>query len=143
MAVASSDPVGAGLVASIAKPGGNVTGLSLHTTDLSGKRLELLKTAVPTIAHVALLWNPTSNVLDWQATQRAAQLLDIRVISIEVRGPEDFERALASAELEQADALTMVPDPLLSARRLELAEFASSHGLPSVDPQREFTQVGG
>jgi putative ABC transport system substrate-binding protein len=143
MAVASSDPVGAGLVASIAKPGGNVTGLSLHTTDLSGKRLELLKTAVPTVCRIAVLWNPTSNLLDWHATHSAAQLLDLRVISIELRGPEDFEPALAVMLAEQADALIMVPDPLLSARRSELAQFASSHRLPSMDPQREYTQVGG
>jgi len=96
MAIANSDPVTAGLVANLARPGGNVTGIHLHTAELSAKRLELLKEAVPGISRVALLWNPDNNALDWRATQDAAQLMEVELDSVEVRGLADFERALAS-----------------------------------------------
>jgi putative ABC transport system substrate-binding protein len=143
MAIATSDPVATGLVASLARPGGNVTGVHLHTAELSAKRLQLLKEAVPRIARVALLWNPDISALDLRATQEAAQVMQVELDSVAVQGQADFEGALERVIGLQVDALILVPDPLLSARRAQLADMAIRHQLPAMDPQREFAVVGG
>src|SRR5512145_2712945 len=103
----SSDPVGTGFVASLARPGGNVTGVSGLVPEVAGKRLQLLKEVVPHAARVAVLWNAThaGKGLEWHETQVAAQALGVILQSIEVRGPDDFAPAFAALTTERPDAL--------------------------------------
>jgi len=141
----SGDPVKMGLVESLARPGGNVTGLSLETPDLAPKRLELLKEAVPTLARVAVLWNATNpvKVLDWHATQAAASALRLKVQALEVRGPTDFDGAFDSATRNRPDALVVLPDGLINSHRKQILNFALSRRLPGMYPYREFVDAGG
>ena len=142
---ASGDPIGSGLVASLAAPGGNVTGLSLMTTDLAGKRLELLKEILPGLSHVAVLWN-TTNVNQasvFKNTERAAQALGIEVQSVEVRSPDDVDSALAAAMREHAGALITVEDPVVMSSRQQIVDIAVKNRLPSMYGVREFVDAGG
>lgn len=110
-----SDPVGTRLVASLARPGGNLTGLSLLAPELSGKRLELLKEAVPGIARVAVLWNPTALGSSLKAMEAAAPFLGVQIQPLEVRSSTDFEGALQAAAKGRAGALAVTPDPLFNS----------------------------
>jgi putative tryptophan/tyrosine transport system substrate-binding protein len=141
----SGDPVKTGLVESLARPGGNVTGLSLLTPDLAPKRLELLKEAVPTLARVAVLWNATNpvKVLDWHETQAAASALGLQLHSLEVRGPPDFAGAFDAATRDRADALVVLPDGLINSHRKQIVDFATARRLPGMYPYREFVDAGG
>jgi putative tryptophan/tyrosine transport system substrate-binding protein len=141
----SGDPVKTGLVESLARPGGNVTGLSLLTPDLAPKRLELLKEAVPTLARVAVLWNATNpvKVLDWHETQAAASALGLQLHSLEVRGPPDFAGAFDAAPRDRADALVVLPDGLINSHRKQIVDFATARRLPGMYPYREFVDAGG
>jgi putative ABC transport system substrate-binding protein len=111
---AAGDPLGSGLVASLARPGGNVTGMSLMVPDLGGKRLELLKELLPRLARVAVLWNAanpySANV--FKETQGAGPTLGIEVQSLEVRGPDDLDGAFEAARKQRPDAMMTVEDPL-------------------------------
>ena len=113
----SGAPVETGLVASLARPGGNVTGLSLQVPETGGKRLELLKDAVPQASRVAVLWQAAypGKALEWQATQAAARTLGVTLHSVEVRGPDDFDGAFAAIAREHPDALIVFGDPLTLA----------------------------
>ena len=141
----SGDPVKTGLVESLARPGGNVTGLSLLTTELAPKRLELLKEAVPTLARVAVLWNAANpvKVLDWHETQAAASALGLQLQSLEVRGPPDFAGAFDAATRDRADALVVLPDGLINSHRQQIVDFAMARSLPGMYPYREFVEAGG
>jgi putative tryptophan/tyrosine transport system substrate-binding protein len=141
----SGDPVKMGLVESLARPGGNVTGLSLLTPELAPKRLELLKEAVPTLAHVAVLWNAANpvKVLDWHETQAAASALGLQLQSLEVRGPTDFAGAFDAATRDRADALVVLPDGLINSHRKQIVDFALASRLPGMYPSREFVDAGG
>jgi len=141
----SGDPVGTGLVASLARPGGNVTGLSSQASDLSPKRLELLKEAVPKLARVAVLWNAANpvNVLDWRETQAAAKALELRLQSLEIRGVEDFEATFSTATRDRADALVVFSDGLINNHRAQIVDFAEIMRLPAMYPYREFVDAGG
>src|SRR2546427_11099593 len=141
----AGDPVGSGLVASLAKPGGNVTGLSTFTRDLAAKRLQLLKEVVPVISRVAVLWNAANPyaVLNMRETEAAAQTLGVQVQSLEVRGPDDFENALPAAIRGRAGALIVVDDPLTFAYRMRIADFAARNRLPAMYGFREFAEAGG
>jgi putative ABC transport system substrate-binding protein len=112
--VNAGDPVGSGLVASLARPGGNVTGMSLMAPDLGGKRLELLKEVLPRLSRVAIIWNAANpySALVFDETQGAAKKLTIELQSLEVRGPGDFDGALATTMQKRVDALVIVEDPL-------------------------------
>jgi putative tryptophan/tyrosine transport system substrate-binding protein len=112
-----SDPVAAGLVASLARPGGNVTGLSDLAVGLSGKRLELLKETVPGASRVAALGNPTNaaSAADWRATQEAARTLGLDVWSVDVHSADDLPGAFETIARERPDALIMLADPLLGS----------------------------
>ena len=140
---ATGDPVGAGLVASLAQPGGNVTGLSLMAPDLAGKRLELLKELVPSISHVAVLWNAANpySALVFRETASAAQALRMEIQSLEVRSPADFGGALDTAKRQ--DALFTVEDPLTVTYRKEIANFAMVNRMPAIYGLREFEEAGG
>jgi len=139
------DPVGTGHVASLAKPGGNITGLATMAPDLSGKRLELLKEAFPRIARVAVLWNSANRAKaeDWRETQGAAHALGVTLQSREVRGPDDFPSVFASMTTQRPDALVTLDDPLLLNSRTSIVAFATKERLPVIYPQRDYTDAGG
>jgi putative ABC transport system substrate-binding protein len=141
----SSDPVGIGFVASLAQPGGNITGLSFMLTEVSGKRLELLQEAVPKLSHVAVLWNPTNpnSMLGFKETQTAAHALGLPLQPLEVRGPDEFDQAFAAMTREHADALVVLSNPLFFGHRRQLAELAVKHRLPAIFLFREYVEAGG
>jgi putative ABC transport system substrate-binding protein len=139
------DPVGTGLVASLARPGGNITGLSSLAPELSGKRLELLKEVVPGMTRVAVLWNPANpaNASVWKETQAAARALVLQLQSQEVRGPQDIEVAFALTDKARPDALLVLSDSLINMHRQQIAEFATQKRLPSVFASTEGVMAGG
>ncbi len=139
------DPVAGGLVESLARPGGNVTGLSQIAPEMAGKRLEVLKEIVPKLSRVAVLWNPqgTTSRLSWKELQLPARELGIQLHSAEVRSFSDFARALEDANAARAGALALMPDPLLAANLKEVADLAVNNRLPSIFHLREFTDAGG
>jgi putative ABC transport system substrate-binding protein len=140
--MASGDPLASALVTSLARPGGNVTGMSLMSRDLGGKRLELLKELLPLLARVAVLWNaanPYPTVV-FKETQAAGRTL---IQPLEVRSPDDFEGAFEVAKRERPGALITVEDPLTFAYLKRIADFAVANQLPSLHGIREFAMVGG
>jgi putative tryptophan/tyrosine transport system substrate-binding protein len=141
----AGDPVGSGLVASLARPGGNVTGMSLMAPDLGGKRLELLKEALPRLSHVAIIWNAANpySALVFDETRGAAKKLTVEIQSLEVRGPGDFDGALATTMGNHADALVIVEDPLTFNHLKKVAEFCADNRLPAIYGLREFADAGG
>ena len=142
----SSDPVGTGLVASLARPGGNVTGLSIISPDLSGKRLELLREVVPGLSRVAFLWNPDvrGNLLDYKETEGAASSLRVQLQSVEVVRAEDVDRAFSVVTKERAQALIVPPlNPVAFGNRDQIASFVQKNKLPSMYAQREYVDAGG
>jgi putative tryptophan/tyrosine transport system substrate-binding protein len=141
---ASSDPVGTGFVASLARPGGNITGQSLLSPELSGKRLELLKEVVAGVSVVAVLWNPDDPpaAISLRETQIAADTLGIKVESVMVRTPDDFERAFASAAKSHPQALIALPAPLMTIHAGRIADLALRDRLPSIALNSEFPQAG-
>jgi putative ABC transport system substrate-binding protein len=142
---AAGDPLGSGLVASLARPGGNVTGMSLMVPDLGGKRLELLKELLPRLSRVAVLWdaaNPYPAIV-FKETQAAGQRLGIEVRSLEVRGPNDFGGAFEAASKQRPDALITVEDPLTFNYQGRIADFAVVEQLPSLFGTREDVAAGG
>jgi putative ABC transport system substrate-binding protein len=143
--VAVGDPVREGLVASLARPGGNITGLTSISTELSGKRLELLKEAVPKVSRVAVLWNPAnaSNVSEFKETEVAARALGLKLRSLEVRSPDDFQGAFASAARDRANALVVVRDPLVDSHHFRILDFAIDKKLPSIHGEEQFVEAGG
>ena len=142
----SSDPVGTGFVASLARPGGNVTGNSTISPELSGKRLELLREVVPGLSRVAFLWNPDVRgaVLDYKETEGAAGSLHLQLQSVEVVRAEDLDRAFSAVTKERAQALIMpAANPVGFANRGQIASFAQKNRLPSMYAQREYVDAGG
>ena len=144
--VLSSDPAGAGFVASLARPGGNVTGLSTISPDTSGKRLELLREVVPKLSRLALLWNPDSrgNLLDYKETELAARSLHVELQSVELSRVEDLNRAFAAVTKGRAQAF-IVPagSPITITRQEQIAAFAQRNRLPSVFGMRDYVEAGG
>ena len=144
---ASIDPVGGNLVASLARPGGNLTGLSEQYTDLVLKWLELLKEAVPQASRVGVLtlstlWPVQSE--SWQALQQAAQTMRVTLHRVEVREPSDFERAFAGMPQEHVEALLVLPHPLVLRHRTRLVALAAERHLPTIwGPFRECVEAGG
>jgi putative tryptophan/tyrosine transport system substrate-binding protein len=128
------DPVGAGLVASLARPGGNITGLSDVSAELGGKRLQLLKEVIPGATRVAVLWNAANpgNVAAWKETQAAAHTLGLMLLSHEVRGPQDFNGAFALMAREHPDALLVLVDALLNMHSRQIVEFVSQQRIASM-----------
>ena len=139
-----ADPVGNGFVASLARPGGNVTGLVNLLADLSGKRLELLKEAIPGILRVGILWNPEnpSSVSGFKETQEAARALAMQLQSLEVRSADDFAGAFQAATKAKARALTVVSDSLMFSNRRRLLELASKNKLPTMHTQSLWVDAG-
>jgi putative ABC transport system substrate-binding protein len=141
----AGDPLGSGLVASLARPGGNVTGMSLMVPDLGAKRLELLKELLPRLSRVAVLWNAANpySALVYKETQAGGRTLGIDVQSLDVRGPDDFDGAFEAARRLRPDALITVEDPLTASYRKHIADFAAGQQLPSLHGIREFVAAGG
>jgi putative ABC transport system substrate-binding protein len=140
-----SDPVRSGLVASLARPGGNVTGLALFATELSGKRLELLREALPGVTQVAVLWNPTNPVAQYflREAEVAAQALRLQLRPVEVPSPDEIEAAFVAMIRAGVDAFVTLNDAMLWNQRRRIADLAAQHRLPALFPEREFVEAGG
>jgi len=139
------DPVGARVVANLAQPGGNITGISLLATELSAKRLELLREIVPKVSRIAMLWNDTnpSMVLRAQETHRAAAKLGVVIQSVGVHVPIDLDAAFVGIESGHNDALLTLVDPFTREHRKRIVEFAAQARLPAIYEAREFVEAGG
>jgi putative tryptophan/tyrosine transport system substrate-binding protein len=143
--IAVGDPVTEGFVASLARPGGNLTGLTSISADLSGKRLELVKEIFSKASRVKVLWNPasSSNVLEFNAMEVAARALGLKLQSLEVRRPQDFPGAFAAAARDRASALVVVRDPLIDSQHFQILDFAIDKRLPLMHGERQFVEAGG
>jgi ABC-type uncharacterized transport system substrate-binding protein len=142
---AAGDPVATGIVASLACPGGNVTGLSQMNVDLSGKRLALLKTVAPNVSSVAVLLNPDDpiSVLGWNEFNLSAQKLGLKVRSWDARNSGELDQSLRDAVTARVDALAIMPNPVFVINLAHIADFALTQRWPSMFHLREFAAVGG
>ncbi|HEX6175119.1 MAG TPA: ABC transporter substrate-binding protein [Candidatus Binatia bacterium] len=142
---AANDPVGTGLVSSLARPGGNITGLSLMAPDLDGKRLELLNEAFPKVARVAFLWESggTRGNLPLTEMEAAAKALGLKLLSLEVQSLDDFEGAFARAKKERAQALITTTGALINTQQRRVLDFAAKNRLPAIYHYTEFVEAGG
>ncbi len=141
----AGDPIASGLVESLARPGGNITGLSQIAPELAGKRLELLKETVPKLTRVAVLWRPdgTTSPLAWKESQLPARALGLELHSLEVRSSNEFAKAFEHATRARAGALAVMPDPLFAGNLKQIADLAAKSRLPSIFHLREFAHSGG
>jgi putative ABC transport system substrate-binding protein len=141
----ANDPVGTGLVSSLAQPGGNITGLSLMVPDLDGKRLELLKEAFPKVARVTFLWEPggSRGNLPLTGMEAAAKALGLRLLSLEVRSLDDFEGAFARAKEERAQALITTTGARINTQQRRVLDLAAKNRLPAIYHYNEFVEAGG
>jgi putative ABC transport system substrate-binding protein len=140
-----SDPVGSGLIDSLARPGGNVTGSTILAPELAGKRLELLKEAAPKVSRVAVIWNPENPAqrTQWKETEAAAQGLAMQVQSVEVRSVNDFDDAFLTITNERAQALLTMPDPVSNSQAKRIVEFVTKNRMPAMYANPEFVDRGG
>src|SRR5215813_8417770 len=136
-----SDPVASGFVDSLARPGRNMTGLTVLAPELSGKRLELLKESFPNVKRVAILWNPDAEANVFKETQAAASTLGLQVHSLEVRTANDFDSAFQAAIRDHA--LLTVPTPIVNNHQSGIIQFAVKNRLPAMYALPEFTDAGG
>jgi putative tryptophan/tyrosine transport system substrate-binding protein len=139
------DPVGAGLVESLGRPGGNATGLSIVATDLSGRRLQLLHEIVPGLSSVAVMSygaNPQSQI-EVRETQTAARRLDLRLHSVPISADTSIENAFEKIKKETVQALIVVTDPILYSQRSQILDLAAGSRLPAMYPYRAFAEAGG
>ena len=143
--VAMSDPVGSGLVASLARPGGNITGSSGMQPEVVGKQLEFLKAVLPTVSRVAVLWNPANPVAALMVREAdvAAQALGVQLHLLEARGPDAFDSAFAAMTSAHAGALLILADPMFLQHRRRLAALAATSRLPTIHNVRAFVEAGG
>ncbi len=141
----SGDPVAAGFVASLAQPGGNITGLTNFTSELGGKRLELLKEVIPQISRVAVLWYPDDPLaaLRMRETENAAPSLGLKLQPVEVRGPNDFELAFSAMKKERAGAFVVLRAPVIINQLKRVVELAAKNLVPAMYDDRDFTEAGG
>jgi putative ABC transport system substrate-binding protein len=146
MSGGGADPVKASLVENLARPGGNVTGITNLTGELGGKRLELLKGVIPKLARVAVLYepaNPSSALEVKEILPVEARALKLTIQPLEIRAPEEFERAFTVEGKERPDGLYVSPGALLNTHRKRIVEFALKRRLPSIYPRREYADEGG
>jgi putative tryptophan/tyrosine transport system substrate-binding protein len=141
----SGDPIGSGIIASLARPGGNVTGMSALASEMTGKRLELLKEMIPRASRLAVLWNPSnkSKIEEWKNTQTAAKATGLTLISVEARSSEEIEAAFGSILRERPDAMITLSESLMLANRERIGHFALSNRLPMFAETRELAVAGG
>jgi putative ABC transport system substrate-binding protein len=140
----SADPVSTGLVASLARPGGNVTGMSILASDMGGKRVALLKEAVTAATQVAVLWNAAypGKTAEFRDSEAAAATLRVTLHSVEVRGTSDFPRALADLRRHRPDAMVVFADPLIMANHQQIVEYATQQRVPMISELRRFAEAG-
>jgi putative tryptophan/tyrosine transport system substrate-binding protein len=139
-----TDPVGVGLVDSLARPGGNITGLTDIEAVLAGKRLELLKETVPKLSRVAVLWNPSSGAeQSWKESQLAARELGLQLHSMEVSGADKYEGAFKEAIKARSDALAWMSSPLGSSNQRQTVELPKKYRLPAIYSRRAVVENGG
>jgi putative ABC transport system substrate-binding protein len=143
--VAVADPVGDGIVSSLAHPGGNITGVSSIALDLEAKRLELLREVMPTAASIAVLWNPlnVSHPRALERVQAAARVLRMKVHLVRVRVADDIKDAFADIGRQRSDALLVLADRVFLHERARMMELALHQRLPGVYPYRELVETGG
>jgi putative ABC transport system substrate-binding protein len=139
------DPVGVGLVASLARPGGNITGVTTTSVDLSAKRLELLKELTPKISPVAVLWIPTAtgNKLQMKETEAAAYSLELHLQPAGVEGPNDFESAFSAINRGKARSLIVLGSPMFASHRARIVDLVAKSRLPAIYPTSVYVDAGG
>ena len=141
--VVSDDLLGSGLITSLSRPGGNTTGLTIQSPELSAKRLELLTHILPGITRVAALWDPATGISQVSMTEQAARGLKIQVQVLEVRRREDLPGAFLAAKAEKAQALNVFSSPFLSSISQEILDGATKNRLPAIYQWREHAEAGG
>jgi putative ABC transport system substrate-binding protein len=140
---AGGDPIEAGFIRSLARPGGNITGLSSMASRLVGKQLEFLKETVPGVSRVAVLWNNLSNRSALREVEASAAVLRVRLQPVEVRGPDELDGAFMTMTGEQADGLIVLQNAMLLAHRARVVSLAAESRLPAVYGLGDFVQAGG
>jgi putative ABC transport system substrate-binding protein len=145
MVADNADPVEAGYVASYAQPGGNVTGLTGLSPDVTAKRMEFLKEAVPGMSRVAVLRNPTSPDRQtlWSETTTAARALGLQLQALDITGPSQLDSLFGAAVRQQAHGLIVIRDPLTNSLRARIIALAAQHRLPAMYASREYVEAGG
>ena len=145
IAPASSDAVATGLIASLPRPGGNVTGLTDELEQLSAKRMEMLRETVPTVARIAVVWNANDSgmALRYRAIENAARLLSVEVESFALRGPDDFATAFGAMTRRRPDALFLVTDALTNMNQKRVVEFAAAQRVPAMYESTVVVRQGG
>jgi putative tryptophan/tyrosine transport system substrate-binding protein len=140
-----SDPVADGLVDSLARPGGNITGFTIISGVLAGKRLELLKERIPKLTRVAVLWDPKNrgSTGQWKENQLPARELGLQLHSMEISSADKIESAFQEAAKTRSAALTVTQNPVLTSRRKQVVELAAKNRLPAIYHQGEFVEIGG
>ena len=143
--VGVADPVGIGFVTNLARPGGNITGLSDFNTGVMAKRVELLKEMVPSVSRVAVLWNPTnpSNPFQLKLTQGAASTLGVTPLPVEAKSPEEIDRAFAAMSTARAEAVIVIGDPMFGSQRRRLIDLSATSRRPAIYSNREYVIAGG
>ena len=143
--IAVGDPVGNGIVQSLARPGGNITGLSSIAPELEGKRLELLREIVPGLSHVALFRNPTNpfHVTSMKQANPAAEKLRIKLLILDVIKTDELDAVFGEILKQRAEAMLILADRVFLHNRHQLMEFATKHRLPTMNPYRELVEAGG
>jgi putative ABC transport system substrate-binding protein len=139
----SADPVGLGLVASLGRPGGNVTGFTGLGDELAGKRMQLLKETVPRVSRVAVLWEPAGSAELVRASESAARSLGIRLQTLQVGRSDDLATAFTKAQKDRAEVLIVLPSGFFYAHRRHLVELAAKHRLPAMYDQKDFVVGSG
>jgi putative ABC transport system substrate-binding protein len=141
----TGDPLARGLAASLAKPGGNVTGLTVMLADMSGKRLEILKDTLPKMTRVAALWRPQDNeaATGYKETQSAAKAFSLRVQSLEVQSANDLEQTFAKIPKGHSNGLVVILSPLVTLHSRRIVDLAGNYRLPGIYPTRQFAEEGG
>ena len=138
-----ADPVGRGFVQSLARPGGNITGLTNVSRELAGKRLELLKETVAGVSRIGVLTNPATSALTWPETEAAARALGVQLLVQEAREVGDLEGAFAAMKRGGVAAVIKLPDAMFYAQRRRIADLALKHRLPVMSAFRDFVEAGG
>jgi len=140
-----TDPIGAGLVNSLARPGGNITGFTTIGAILTGKRLELLKETIPKLSHVALLWNPQdpASAQEWKESLSVARKLGLQLYSMEVSSADQYDLAFKEAVKARVAALSVPQDPLVASQQKQIVHLAARHRLPAIYSRNDFVESGG
>jgi putative ABC transport system substrate-binding protein len=139
----ATDPLGAGLIGSLAKPGGNITGIATLESELGAKRLEYFKEAFPTVARVAALYDPTTSLTVVKEMEDGARRLKVHLQVLEARAPEDLDGAFKKASKWRATALSILASPFFRSQRVRIAALALEHHFPTMVPHRAYVEAGG